>query len=817
MQIRSAKKSQPSYRTGYAKSASESAHPELWDGLVGAWMPSFGSTGGTLRDVSGNRNHGTLTGMDSATDWVASEKGLALDFDGTDDYVQTSDITLSAPQFTISSWVKFDSTSGTPTIACSSHYYAIGYDGNFLLRLSNSQIQFVSYNGQSDEQFSGNAGSVTSNRWYHIVVTGDGTNSKIYKDGIRQLTFTQDKTLADLSDGGLLIGDDISWTNEPLNGQVANALLYKRALTEREILDLHADPLAPFRQRRSIPFGVTPTPTESHPSNGLIRLKSPRKSQPSYKTGYAKSASESSKPHLWEGMVGAWAPNLGISGDSLRDVSCRGSHAVGDNFDVGTDWGITEVGPALTLSGDGNEGMLTDVGIDDLIGSGSPQAYVSMAAWVKVNSSHQGMILAGSNGGAARFYIETFATGNVFHWGLSASQNSATSNAVYTIGKWHHYVVTRDVTTVRSYLDGVLVDTDTGITGTYTTNPISIGYYDTGTLGFDGDIGLVQIYNRPLRGDEVAELAADPMGMFRQRRSIPFGVTISGAQAYTLTADTGAFNLTGNDATLTGPAAAYTLTADTGSFTLTGNDADPDADRQLVAATGAYTLSGTATDLDADRQLTASTGAYTLTGNDAILTKSSFAKFVVDTGTFTLTGNDTGLKADHDVAASTGSYTLTGSAAGLPADRQLAADTASFSLTGNDATLTYAPTDPTLTAATGSFTETGNDATLTVSRKLTADTTSYTVAGNDTATKASHKFLATVASFDLDGPAVNLELSRRIALDTLTYNLTGVNTRLSYSEEDVSSIIQATSASIRCPQANGSISCADSDGTFVTP
>jgi len=91
------------------------------------------------------------------------------------------------------------------------------------------------------------------------------------------------------------------------------------------------------------------------------------------------------------------------------------------------------------------------------------------------------------------------------------------------------------------------------------------------------------------------------------------------------------------------------------------------------------------------------------------------------------------------------------------------------------------------------------------------------VAGNDTATKASHKFLATVASFDLDGPAVNLELSRRIALDTLTYNLTGVNTRLSYSEEDVSSIIQATSASIRCPQANGSISCADSDGTFVTP
>jgi hypothetical protein len=41
----------PSYATGYAKNASQSAHPNLWDGLVGAWMPSLGVTGETLRDV----------------------------------------------------------------------------------------------------------------------------------------------------------------------------------------------------------------------------------------------------------------------------------------------------------------------------------------------------------------------------------------------------------------------------------------------------------------------------------------------------------------------------------------------------------------------------------------------------------------------------------------------------------------------------------------------------------------------------------------------------------------------------------------------
>ena len=353
------------------------------------------------------------------------------------------------------------------------------------------------------------------------------------------------------------------------------------------------------------------------------------------------------------------------------------------------------------------------------------------------------------------------------------------SGPTLTYDEWQFVAIAVSGSTATGFVNFDSASTSIGsLVGTPTR-------YQVGATKAGGNVGTtsdVRVYNRALSESEVHDLYAASRTGYRgqlKRRYIPLSATISGAQAYTLTVDTGA-------------------------FTLTGNDADPDADRQL----------------------TASTGSYTLTGNDAILTKSSFSKFVADTGTFTLTGNDIALKADHDVAASTGSYTLTGNAADLPADRQLAADTASVSLTGNDATLTYSAAEPTLVAATGEFTLTGGDATLTVSRKLTADTTSYTVAGNDAATKASRKFLATVASFDLDGPAVNLELSRRIALDTLTYNLTGVNTRLSYSEEDVSSIIQATSASIRCPQANasircpqanGSISCADSDGTFVTP
>lgn len=59
----------------------------LWDGLVGCWVPQMGPTGNRLLDLSGYGNHGTLTNMDPATDWVPGPNGWALDFDGSDDYV----------------------------------------------------------------------------------------------------------------------------------------------------------------------------------------------------------------------------------------------------------------------------------------------------------------------------------------------------------------------------------------------------------------------------------------------------------------------------------------------------------------------------------------------------------------------------------------------------------------------------------------------------------------------------------------------------------------------------------------------------------
>lgn len=73
----------------------------LNQGLVGWWMGAPNCYGGTrLQDLL-NHNHGTLTNMDPATDWVGTQYGPALDFDGTDDRVTASSVATSQTNITI--------------------------------------------------------------------------------------------------------------------------------------------------------------------------------------------------------------------------------------------------------------------------------------------------------------------------------------------------------------------------------------------------------------------------------------------------------------------------------------------------------------------------------------------------------------------------------------------------------------------------------------------------------------------------------------------------------------------------------------------
>jgi len=210
--------------------------PIVTDGLVfcvdAANQRSYPKSGTTWSDLVGS-NDGTMQNME---DNYSSDNGGVLSFDGLDDYVQTQNITISTANFTLSCWIKFDSFSSLSTPLASSHYYATGYNGNFILRInSGNSITFATYNGKSNEQYITTNYSMSIDKWYNIVVDGDGVNSSIYVDTDKISSFAQNKVLTDLSNGGLIIGDDISWANQAFNGAVSNVYLYDKTLTADEV------------------------------------------------------------------------------------------------------------------------------------------------------------------------------------------------------------------------------------------------------------------------------------------------------------------------------------------------------------------------------------------------------------------------------------------------------------------------------------------------------------------------------------------------------------------------------------------------------
>src|SRR5262249_9128173 len=75
-------------------------------GLVGYWNFEEGG-GSTAADASGNGNNGTLMNM-GAPSWIGGRFGMALSFDGVDDYVKVENPangSLDPNYVTVAAWV----------------------------------------------------------------------------------------------------------------------------------------------------------------------------------------------------------------------------------------------------------------------------------------------------------------------------------------------------------------------------------------------------------------------------------------------------------------------------------------------------------------------------------------------------------------------------------------------------------------------------------------------------------------------------------------------------------------------------------------
>jgi hypothetical protein len=145
---------------------------QLAQGLVFA---GFGRHTKTNRyhDSSVYGNHGTLTNMDPATDWVWSDElgRLVLDFDGISDFVKIPAFSaIVGPAITWSVWCKLGGENDVDIIMESSTYYNY-YIGTFMCSAASSEIRCYlrvpeGYNG-------GTIVRPSTGAWFHLSVVQD--------------------------------------------------------------------------------------------------------------------------------------------------------------------------------------------------------------------------------------------------------------------------------------------------------------------------------------------------------------------------------------------------------------------------------------------------------------------------------------------------------------------------------------------------------------------------------------------------------------------------------------------------------------------
>ena len=198
---------------------------------------------GTATDASGNNIDGSLNGPVFTTEGYESG---SLDFDGSNDYISINTGTDldNLNTLTVSAFVNFDTLKDSGIIGKYTnwgfYHYALWYQNNNLY----FQVGSVA-DGTWETKVSIPTGISTGN-WYHIAGTYDGSNVKLYINGVELASTPETRSLSGSGLYGLCIGN-IRYNCKSIaanevdgffDGQIDQVMIYNRALTGSEIEEL---------------------------------------------------------------------------------------------------------------------------------------------------------------------------------------------------------------------------------------------------------------------------------------------------------------------------------------------------------------------------------------------------------------------------------------------------------------------------------------------------------------------------------------------------------------------------------------------------
>jgi hypothetical protein len=188
-----------------------------------------------VEDSSGNNLHGTIMG-DPGFD--AGITGMALEFDGVDDYVDCGTATSLdiTEEITISAWINsntFGDWRGIVTKGVDNSPYSMQMWGNGALRFSANSFSNVGAVGGGSQNSST---TMVLGQWTHVAVTYRNPDLTLYINGNGE-TFSPGYILGTINEP-LILGCDFPGGDEYFDGLLDEVRIYDRVLSEAEILFL---------------------------------------------------------------------------------------------------------------------------------------------------------------------------------------------------------------------------------------------------------------------------------------------------------------------------------------------------------------------------------------------------------------------------------------------------------------------------------------------------------------------------------------------------------------------------------------------------
>jgi hypothetical protein len=177
--------------------------------------------------LSGNENHATLI---NGVGYSSDNRG-SLVFDGINDSANVDIETLLVKDFTLDFWVKSAANErGSGMIAYGGNNYA--FIAAHTLEENSSKFYFGTEERTASKTLDTN---IADNEWHHIVQTYDGTNARVYVDGILRIddNTTFSGNLRDTSNKTVTIGRWSAANYQDMN--ISSVKLYNRALSNTEV------------------------------------------------------------------------------------------------------------------------------------------------------------------------------------------------------------------------------------------------------------------------------------------------------------------------------------------------------------------------------------------------------------------------------------------------------------------------------------------------------------------------------------------------------------------------------------------------------